>query len=451
MKISKVLLLSSIFLLLPALSLAAYGDVSTYMSSIYAGDGGSPKDAYLDFAEDLAYDSDGNIYIADTYNNVIRRINTSNKISTLAGSGSYGDKTGSNSSAEFALPKGVAVSGDTIFVADTYNHKIKKISGGKVTTLVSEDLSYPEGIYVDGSTLYIADTGNDKIKKVSTSGGTVATIASSISSPKKLITDSDGSNLYVAEGGSYKIIKVNISNGLVSIVAGSGSAGYNDGTGISAQFRNVEGVALDTESNSLYVTDGDGYSDYVRKINLSNNAVTTFATDAEMSSINYPKGIVFQGDYIYVANSGIGTIQKFNKDDGENSTKVAGKNRFNHEFGLQTNSLIGRPNDLVMTADGQYIYLAENNFIRKIKVSDGSTSQVIGSVIDAYRAGDDHRVRFSNITSITIDSGGNNLYVADRWNNRIRKINLSNTEASLVAGGGETDCHKSCNGYTEGT
>ncbi len=76
MKIGKVLLLWGVFLLLPAISLAAYGDVSTYMSSIYAGDGGSATDAYLDFQEDIVYDSSGNMYIADTYNNVIRKQST---------------------------------------------------------------------------------------------------------------------------------------------------------------------------------------------------------------------------------------------------------------------------------------------------------------------------------------------------------------------------------------
>ena len=449
MKISKILLLSSVFLLLPLISFASYGDTSIYISDIYSGDGGNALNAYLDFAEDIVYDSSGKMYIADTYNNVVRKINNSGKISTLAGSGSYGDQIGSASKAEFALPKGVAISGSTVFVADTYNHKIKKISGGKVSTIVSEGLSYPEGIYVSGSTLYISDTGNNAIKRVSTSGGIVTTINSSVNSPKKLITDSSGNYLYVAEGGSYKVVKIKISNGSKSTIAGSGSAGYKDGTGTSAKFRNIEGVALDQERNVLYVTDGDGYSDYVREINLSNNAVTTFATDANMSSINYPKGIVSRGNFIYLANSGIGTIQKFNKNDGENSTKFAGKNRFNFEFGTQSASKLGRPNDLVISPNGKFIYVAENNFIRKIKVSDGSTSHVIGSVVDAYREGSGDRVRFSNITSLTIDSSGNNLYVIDRWNNRIRKINLSTLEASLVAGGGETNCNKSCNGYTE--
>ncbi len=453
MRIGKVLILSGILLLLPTLSLAAYGDVSTYMSSIYSGDGGNAKDAYLDFAEDLVYDSSGNMYIADTYNNVVRKINTSNKISTLAGSGSYGDKTGSNSGAEFALPKGIAVSGDTVFVADTYNHKIKKISGGQVSTLVSEGLSYPEGLYIKGSTLYISDTGNNAVKKISTSGGTMSIVNASVSSPKKLTTDSSGNYLYVAEGGSYQVVKIDLASGSKNTIAGSGSAGYSDGAGTSAQFRNIVGVALDSGRNYLYVTDGDGYSDYVREINLSNNNVTTLAEDAAMSTVNYPKGIASSGDYVYVANSGIGTIQRFHKEKEAVSAeedRVAGKNRFNYEFGSKADSKVGRPNDLVMSPDGQYIYLAENNFIRRITIADGSTTHIVGSVVDAYREGDGDRVRFSNITSLTIDSSGSNLYVADRWNNRIRKINLSTLETSLVAGGGSTDCNQSCNGYTEG-
>lgn len=451
----KHLFFSLIFLLVPFLSLAAYGDTTTYMSKIYSGDGGAPRDAYFDFAEDLVFDLSGNMYITDTYNNVIRKIDSSNVVSTLAGLGSYGDKDGGAIGAEFALPKGVAVDGSgAVFVADTYNHKIKKISGGSVSTLVSQGLSYPEGLTVYGSTLYISDTGNNAVKSVSTSGGSVTTVNSSVSSPKKLISDSSGQYLYVAAGGSYQLIKIQISNGSSSVIAGSGIAGYTDGQGTGAQFRNIVGVALDSSRNSLYITDGDGYTDFVREIDLSNNNVSTLATDEVMSTINYPKGIASKDDYVYVANSGIGTIQKFHKDTGATTVEndwVAGKNRFNYEFGTKEASLIGRPNDLIFSPDKQYIYLAENNFIRRITVSDGSTSFIIGSVIDAYREDDANRARFSSIASLTIDSSGNNLYVADRWNNRIRKIDLNTRVSSLVAGGGLTDCSSSCNGYQEGT
>ena len=449
----KKLFFMVLFFSFPIFSWAAYGDTTTYLGKIYS-DNENAKNAYLDFAEDLTYDQSGNMYIADTYNNVIRKINASGNISTLVGTGSYGDKNGINSEAELAIPKGIAVGDDgAVYIADTFNHKIKKVFNNNIITLVDNNLSYPEGVIVLGSTVFIADTGNNAIKKVSTSGGVVATVNNSVKSPKKLIFDVSGEYLYVTAAGSHRIVKIEVDSGAESIVAGSGLAEFSDGAGMSASFDELVGITLDTSANNLYVTDSYGYKSMIRRIDLTNNDVVTIADDSAMATLSGPKGITLFNNYLYVA-SGIGTIQRFNKDTGDTDTeddRIAGKNRFNHEFGSKDNSLIGRPNDLVMSPDGKYIYLAENNFIRKIKVSDGSTSHLIGSVVDAYREGDDHRVRFSNITGITIDSSGKNLYVADRWNNRIRKVNITNAEASLVAGGGETDCHESCNGYKEGT
>lgn len=450
----KQLVFLLVVFLLPAVGWAAYGDTSSYLGRVYGGDGATAKNAYLDFAEDIAFSGSKKI-IADTYNNVIRGIDTSNKAYTVAGTGSYGDKTGSTSAAEFALPKGVAVGSDgAIYVADTYNNKIKKIKSGTVSTLVSGGLSHPEGVAVYGSTLYIADTGNNAIKKVSTSGGSVITVTSSVSSPKKLTPNSAGTYLYVVAGGSYKVVKVKVSGGAVTTIAGSGSAGYVNGVGTSAKFRNVVGVAFDSGRNSLYVTDGNGYTDYVREIDLSSNTVSTLATDEVMSTINYPKGIASSGDYVYVANSGIGTIQKFHKDTGASDAEddwVVGKNRFGNEFGSPSNSLLGRPNDMIFSPNGQSMYVAENNFLRKVNMSNSYTSFVAGSVVDAYREDQGDQARFSSISSLTINSAGNTLYLTDRWNNRIRKVSLSNNTSALVSGGGMTDCSSSCNGYVEGT
>ncbi|MBU1118548.1 hypothetical protein KKH43_01550 [Patescibacteria group bacterium] len=138
-KVAFVFAVASLFCVGASATQAAYGDTSTYISKIYAGDGGNARDAYLDFAEDVVFDSGGNMYIADTFNNVIRKVDTSNAISTRAGTGSYGDTDGPTGSAEFALPQGIAAKGDgTLFIADTYNHKIRKIAGGTVSTIASD-------------------------------------------------------------------------------------------------------------------------------------------------------------------------------------------------------------------------------------------------------------------------------------------------------------------------
>lgn len=447
-------------LLLAANSYAAYGDTATWLSRPYAGDGGDPKAAYLDFAEDAAFDRSGAMYIADTYNNVIRKVEDG-VISTFAGTGSYGDADGAVSKAKFGLPKGVAVdSSGCVYVADTDNGKIKKICSGKVKTILNK-LKNPEGVAVFGNTLYVSDTGHNLIKKISTNGSSSSVVASGVLSPKKLISDKNGENLYVAEGGRYRVIKINIASGDISLVAGSGSPGYQEGVGSNAKFRNIVGVALDQNDADLFVTDGNGYTDYVRRIDLSTNETFLHARDAVMASINYPKGIAHFGDYVYVASSGIGTIHRFPTtivaaEDSKGkqyaiAELVVGKERFGNTDGLKKKAILGRPYDMVFSPDKKYIYLAENNKLRKINYVTGKVEWLIGHSVDNYVEGDRLAARFSTIASLTIDHKGKNLYLADRWNNRIRRVNLDKLNASLVSGTGRANAVGPGNGYREGT
>ncbi|MFH1534547.1 MAG: hypothetical protein ABIF80_01045 [Patescibacteria group bacterium] len=454
-------LLIGISLFIPNIVQATYGNTTTFVGKIYDGDAGTAIDAFYDFPEDITVDSSGNFYIADTYNNVIRKINSSDIVSTVAGTGSYGDTIGTASVAEFALPRGVAVdSSGNIYVADTGNSKVKKISAsGTVTTLVDSGLSSPEGVSVFGSTVYIADTGNNALKKVSTSGGTVTTVTSSLSAPKKMAINSAGSTAYVANSGNYKVVSVNTSSGAVATIAGSGESGYEEGVGTAALFENVWGVAL-ADDDTLFVSDGNGYTDVIREIDLTTNTTSSFAQDTNMASINYPSGLVSYGDYVYVCNAGIGTIEKFNNitDDEERgaSETFAGAERFGNVNGSSLVALFGRPYDMVLTADREYIYVADNNKIRRITLATGAVAHVIGNSVDNYREGTDPdpAVRFSTIQGIAVNSDGTTLYVADRWNNRIRKIDLtaSPVKASLISGAGLINTTGvDDNGYQEGS
>src|SRR3990167_4093167 len=123
----KIFLAALIFFAAYSPALAAYGDVSTYAGNIYGGDNGPATDAFFDFPEDITVDSSGNFYMADTYNNVIRKIASDGTVTTVAGTGAWGDATGSTATSTFALPRGVALDSDgAIYVADSENSKIKK-------------------------------------------------------------------------------------------------------------------------------------------------------------------------------------------------------------------------------------------------------------------------------------------------------------------------------------
>lgn len=432
---------------------AAYGDTTTYLGKIYSGDGSPATQAYVDFPDDLAFDSAGNLYAADTYNNVVRKIDTSGIISTYAGTGSYGLVNGSATSAEFSLPKGIAVdSSGNVFVSDTYNNQIRKIDiYGSVSTYVSSGLAMPEGLVTYGNYLYVADTNNNAIKKVNRTTGEVTTLTTSISSPRKMDVSSDGGTLYVADQGHYQVVGVNTASGAVTVIAGSGVLGYQEGIGTAAQFRSVYGVGYDAASNSLFVTDeGADRIAMIRKISLATNSTSLFVSDTSMTTVYPNSGIRIYGEYLYLG--GNGTIHRFNRNNAADNNLVAGKDRFGNTDGSLGAAIIGRPYKLILSSDVNNFYVAENNKIRKINRVTGEVSFVIGNSIDSYdleqKTGS--QVRFSNISGITINSAGDTLYVVDRWNNRIRGINIASQSTFLVAGSGNYNVIGTGNGYAEG-
>ena len=242
----------------------------------------------------VAVDGSGNVYVADTDNYTIRKITPAGVVSTLAGlAGSSGSADGTGSAARFDYPYGVAVDGSgNVYVADSGNNTIRKITpAGVVSTLAgmagssgSADgtgsaarFNYPTGVAVDGSgNVYVADTGNNTIRKI-TPAGVVSTLAGTAGSsgsadgtgsaarfyyPYGVAVDGSG-NVYVADNDNYTIRKITPA-GVVSTLAGlAGSSGSADGTGSAARFYYPYGVAVDGSGN-VYVADTD--NDTIRKI-----------------------------------------------------------------------------------------------------------------------------------------------------------------------------------------
>src|SRR6266403_3133862 len=202
----------------------------------------------------LAIDSDGNIYVADTGNNRIRKITPQGVVSTVAGTGTAGYLDGPANAAQFDGPIGVAVDASGIYVADTYNDRIRKISAeGQVSTVAGTgrpghadgdaavalfDTPCAVVISADGI-LYVADTGNNQLRKITTTGQ-VTTLPvtfpadsnrSSLRSPAGLALTHDGF-LYVTELDRGTILQI-APDGKACVIAGNGS-GYADGPGEAA-------------------------------------------------------------------------------------------------------------------------------------------------------------------------------------------------------------------------
>ena len=240
----------------------------------------------------VAVDGAGNIYVADTMNDTLRKVTASGVVSTLAGSReTAGSIDGTGSAALFQGPQGLAIdSGGNLYVADTNNHTIRKVvpTTGVVTTVAglagnsgSADglgslarFSYPSGIAVDGTgNLYVADTDNHTIRAISTSGlvSTLAGLAGSsggadgtgsavrFDSPSDLAVDSSG-NIYVVDTDNFTIRKVVPTTGVVSTLAGlAGTSGSIDGLGAAVRFFHPAGITVDS-SGDFYLADTNNHT-----------------------------------------------------------------------------------------------------------------------------------------------------------------------------------------------
>jgi trimeric autotransporter adhesin len=249
----------------------------------FSGDNGPAASAQLYFPTGVAVDSAGNLYIADTDNNRIRKV-SNGVIATVAGNGlaGFSGDNGAATSARLASPQGVTVdSAGNLYIADAANNRIRKVSNGVIATVagnglagfsgdngpaISARLGTPIGIAVDlAGNLYIADRDNNRIRKVAS--GVIATAAGNgtegfsgdngpaanaqLSVPICVAVDSPG-NLYIADSYNNRIRKV--TNGAIATVAGGGTPIGGNGPALSWQFRDPSGVAVDSAGN-LYITD----------------------------------------------------------------------------------------------------------------------------------------------------------------------------------------------------
>ncbi|BBI31186.1 NHL domain-containing protein [Cohnella abietis] len=361
---------------------AASDIISTVAGSgEYLGDGGDATSAKLNLPTGVTMDSNGNLYIADYSNNRIRKVNTLGKISTVAGTGTAGfsGDSGKANLAKLQDPQGVAVdSAGNIYIADSFNNRIRKVdTSGEISTVAgifnsgywgddvaatSTPLNRPTGVAVDSQgNLYIADSYNNRIRKVDTIGiistvagssnvggytgdGAVATSAK-LNLPTGVFVDSIG-NLYIADSENHAIRKVDKQSGKISTVAGTGSAGFSgDGeSATSAQLNSPTGVTVDSSGN-LYIADFINHR--IRKVDASGKISTVagsskgffggFSGDggaATSAELNNPKGVaVDSSGMLYIADSNNNRIRKVGPPPGPTSYNIT----YNLDGGTATN------------------------------------------------------------------------------------------------------------------
>lgn len=202
----------------PFLSLAASSyTTTTFLSSIDAGEGENAGDAYLDEPKGFDLADDSSIFLVDTTNNSVETIDSDGVLTTVAGTHQVGLVDGAAGLAQFSGPEDIAVYGDgeQIFVADTGNNVIRKIENGSVSTFLT-GLSSPKGLALDGDTLFISDTGNNRILAINRSGGSTTTFASNLDQPTKLIFWSAARSILFANVGEETVRAMNVNTGELS-------------------------------------------------------------------------------------------------------------------------------------------------------------------------------------------------------------------------------------------
>ena len=353
----------------------------------------------------IAIDSAGNLYVADSSNHTIRKVTAAGVVTTLAGTaGTVG--TAQASPAKFSEPFGVATdSSGNVYVADTNNNAIRKITpAGVVTTLAG-------------------GTGMG-----STDGaGSVAKFAE----PHGVVLDSSG-NLYVTDYVNMTIRKVTPA-GVVSTLAGSpGVEGFVNGTGSAARFKSLQGIAIDTADN-LYIADSGNRS--IRKITPA-GVVTTFV-DGTNGQLGSPRGVVVDSTgTLYVTDytahviyrvTPAGVVSKFaGPNSGGGTAPLAGSTD-----GPTTSALFNAPSAIAADSAGT-LYVADTGGNTVRKIASGNVTTLAGQTGRSSSVdGKGSAARFEDPYAVAVDGSGN-VYVADATDHSIRKITPDGTVTTFA-------------------
>jgi sugar lactone lactonase YvrE len=408
----------------------------------------------------VAVDASGMVYVADPFNQVIRKVTPDGAVSTLAGDGNPGYVDGPGGSARFSSPFGVAVDAvGMVYVADSGNHRLRKVTpAGDVTTLAGDGtashvdgpganarFNSPRGLAVDAvGTVYVADTPNHRLRKVSAEGD-VSTVAGFVQGyaegsagappfldPNGLAVDASGA-LYVVEFSNHQIRKVT-PEGDITTLAGDGTFGTRDGPGASAQFASPVYVAVNA-AGTVYVADS-GYH-RIRKV-TPEGLVTTFAggslgykddtgTSAQFSS---PRGLALDAaGVLYVADSINHCIRKVTPEGVV--TTLAGSSS-GYKDGTGTSAQFSSPWGVAVDAGGT-VYVADTNNHRIRKVTpEGEVTTLAGSS-PGYKDDTGTSAQFYFPRSLGVNAAGI-LYVADTQNHRIREVTPEGVVSTLAGG-----------------
>lgn len=394
----------------------------------YSGDGvvGGAGNASLYHPFAVAVDSSNNVYIADQYNCVIRKVDTANTITTIAGiagSCGYSGDNGKGTAAQIYLPEGVALdSSGNLFIGDNNNCVVRKL------VLSSNTITTYAGNHTCG---YTGDNGT-------------ATSAE-LSSVSSVAADSSG-NLFIADYGNCVIREVTKSNGKISTVAGNHTCGFSGDGGLatSSEMNQMFGLAV----SGTTVTFADYYNQRVRQFTVGGNINTVAGNgtacagtcgeggSAISAELYYPVGVAVSGTTFYVGDNDNYAVDSFTVSG--NLNRVAGNHSYNIETlfsgapatGVELNYPYGVADD---SSGNIYVGDSHNYMVREVVKSTGLVNFFAGDGTYGY-TGDGGAATSAEITypfGVAKDSTGN-VYVADTYNCLVRRVNTAGTISTFA-------------------
>jgi cysteine-rich repeat protein len=454
----------------------------------FGGDNGPATVALLDSPWDVVVDRDGNLLIADWGNSRIRRVDReTGTIATIAGGGSTVGDGVAATSVSLYHPYGLSMDGQgNVFIADSFHNQIRRVDAlsGIITTVagtgvagftgdgsqaVSGNLSEPRDVVLDaGENIYVADTSNQRIRRVDATTGVITTVVggglgctgdgrsatkAQLSDPVQIVIDSQG-DFFVLERGSASIRKVNHENRIITTVAGDGVAAFegDGGPASQARFSGPADLAIDTEDN-LYILDNG--NNRIRYIDHATGVITTVVGDgtwgllgdggsALTAQISWAQGVfVDSHKNIYIGDTCNARIRKVDAATGIINT-IAGSGTpdctgvFAGDGGPATAAKLSFPTRVFVDANDNVLFSDTNNQrIRRVDAITHLIQTVAGDGTDGF-AGDGALATAAFLSApwgLCGDPAGN-IYFVDSNSSRVRRVDAATGLIDTVVGTG---------------
>ena len=430
----------------------------------------------------VAISSDGAFaLVADSSDNRVRRIEiATGNVTTLAGS-VQGFRDGTGSQAKFHTPNQVAISRDGVFalVSDKDNYRVRRveISSGLVTTLAGSAQGFNDGVGVmarfnslagvaisnDGVFALVADY--NCVRRIEIATGNVTTLAgkdygfldgtgtvAKFRTPTGVSISSNGAFALVTDSVNNRLRRVEVASGVVTTLAGA-VFGFKDGAGTMVSFGSPWGIAISNNASLAIMTDSyqdwyvqDSDANSVRRIDMATGQVTTLATGSKgvssgspqlsISDIYSPTGVAISADgaFALVADSQHNRLCRIQIATG-NVTTLAGS-VYGSEDGLGTMAQFSSPSGVAISSDGVFALVADSSYanrVRRVEIGTGNVTTLAGS-FQGFAEGTGTAAKFNRPMGLAISSDGSFALVADKGNNRVRRIDIATGNVTTLAG-----------------